>query len=236
MTKRQNQKLAMYLAVIKALEQMEAEGKALPSTESMHAAFRQLVAGIQEVVQERITGRMQATYLRRNARKLLEAELYTVIKGLAAWAAEQQRPEITMELERSRSRLRDERHVFLARIAAETLRLARSVEADLSRYGVGQLADLDTALQGYEVLLAAPRAAINQRQERTKRLRQLFQQADTLLREQLDRVMETRFGTPHYSVYRSARLVGHVRTASAPKPVSTPVISGLLAQRMALRV
>jgi hypothetical protein len=219
MTKRQNQKMAMYLAVIKALEQMEAEGKSLPATEALHAELKQLVAGIQDTAQERIIGRVQASYQRRQARRVLEVELYKVLKGLSAWATGQQQPEITLELERSRSRIKSERYVFLARIAAETLRLARTVSADLPRYGVGQLNDLEAALEAYESLLAAPRAAVNQRQEKTKRLRQLFQQADALLRGQLDRVMETSIGTPQYSVYRSARILGRLRKASAPATV-----------------
>lgn len=111
----------------------------------------------------------------------------------------------------SPSQLRDMRDTTLRDTCQNIHDTAATIIADLADYGKTP-ADLDQQQQeinDYAAILAEPRTAIGTRATATARLTELFQQADDLLKNQIDKLMLTWQNTQNqfYKQYQNARII-----------------------------
>jgi hypothetical protein len=81
--------------------------------------------------------------------------------------------------------------------------------ADLTPYGVSQLQldDLDVAITAFEEKQSEPRVFISSRKEVTARLNDLFTAIDSILKNQLDKLMYIFKEDEFYRAYKAARII-----------------------------
>lgn len=96
----------------------------------------------------------------------------------------------------------------------------------LADYGVtnAKLAELQTAIDGYTGEVSRPRAAIVDRKVTKAQIKELFKQADAILVEQMDNLIEdfAESNAEFVAQYKAARIIVDPQTTSTPEGANPP--------------
>jgi len=226
MTKRQNLKLAMYLAVIKTLRGHVESGTASPAIQAELERLETLVEAIRSTLRYRETQTPGVTETRVVLRRELEERDYQVAKAAASWARSQGDLELLARMDFSYSSLRISTYVRLAERAQTVVDTARPLGDGLNAYGLeaGAVDALEALLARYRDLLPATRTAITRRSRGTQVLDQQYKAVDAQLKT-LDGILETVRGSVQYIDYRKVRRLAGANRQNAKAPAEPELIT-----------
>lgn len=139
-------------------------------------------------------------------------DLVLVIAGaLRSYAATNRRPELLEQASVARRHFGQLRRGQRMQLAQQVLDAAQPLAAELAGYGVtaAMLAELEAKIAAGDAVVLSPRRASARRKAATRALQSNFSAAFTLLREEIDPLIETlRLSDPVvYEAYRDARSV-----------------------------
>lgn len=219
MTDHQEDKLSMYITVQKICNAKKSIWSELPAFVDIFGKFENIISDIytqHQIQKKNITG------ITENKHKE-EIEMMAITLDIAAavyaYAASVGDDELRDSVNYSPSNLRNARDTVLKDICQSIHDAANGVVTELDDYGVTPeiLEKQQKEIDDFVEILAKPRTAINKRATATAYLKELFKQADNLLKHQLDKLMITyRIREPEfYNNYRYARRI--VDTGSRSK-------------------
>lgn len=211
MTDRQENKFSMYLATQSVLDSNNAVWVGTPAIVTAAGEFKSAITLIGKARQTQETETKGVTEDKAQAREAAITKAVSVAAATFAYASVTNNNTLKEQVNYSPSELRGSRDTILADRLRVIFSSASVNAAALVDYGVQatDLAELDTLITAYEDVLQSPRTAIGARSTATQELEELFVQADTILKEQLDKLMEIfRFTAENfYKQYKSARVI-----------------------------
>lgn len=164
---------------------------------------------------------------KEDLRDALEDKTFEVADLTAAWAAAENKPEVTAVVQITRSALDTLSGDDLETTAQHVAAAAQANLAALTDYGVtaADLTDLEAKTAAFSAAKPSPRVAISGRAAETATLPEAIQAVRLLLRNRIDKLM-TKFRHTHpefVAGYRAARvIVDRPGGGGAEKPPDTP--------------
>jgi hypothetical protein len=224
----QENKLRMYKTVSACLEAHAALVTSVPSFDKMRLEFAGLIARIGEtdmLIRGATDGK---TAHKRDTREALMAALLPVASVLALYAHEAGMQDVKAAADHSETAFRAFRELELLNRATDIMRSADDRAEAIEAYGVtaAMRDSLRKGIADYEAAIDGREAGGVTRMSARAALSRLFEEADTLLNESMDRQMEIFRATQpgFYEEYfnaRSIKLLGirHRRPEEAPPPL-----------------
>ena len=239
-----NAKLTAKLTMYRTIEQIQDTNAsiiaAVPALVSVVAVFKAIIASILETTELTDVNLTGIAADKGNAKQHLARTTSDYAAIIAAFASATKNATLKQEVNYSYTKLakmRDEALAPICRIIHD--RAKENLDA-LHDYGITseKLALLDTAIGDYAAKSPKTRTAIVNRQAHNTNLRELFKQADDILKNQMDGLMKN-FRATHpdlYNAYFAAReiidphttvtqLKGSVFDASEDKPIKGAVVT-----------
>lgn len=211
MTDKQENKRSMYIAVQKVCNTNNNVWSALPAFVTAFSEFQTTIAEIdtQRQIQEGKT-----TGITQNKQKEEDEMIQATIEMAAAvyaYASKIGDNELKQKVNYTPSDLRNSRDTILKDICQTIHNEAANIIDHLADYGKTptDLTNLQKEINDFADILAKPRTAIGTRATATSKLIELFQQADDLLKNQLDKLV-VNFQTTNpifYNKYQNARII-----------------------------
>ncbi|MGD9993922.1 MAG: hypothetical protein AB7S69_11535 [Salinivirgaceae bacterium] len=218
MNRVQNNHLSSYLAVANILTKYGAKLALVPAIAAVVSKFMALLEELKEVQQIQ-EGKSTGTTLQKQKE---EAEMIEITLRVAAsiyvYAVDQNNLELQQEVKVSPSYLKTIGDNSLLNRCNRIHQIASGLDAEaLAPYGLlpETTSGLRKEIDDFAALVAKPRTAIVARSTATSRLQELFKEINTLLREQMDKLMlvikdqEPVF----YNEYKAARVIVDLRGA-----------------------
>lgn len=219
MTDRQENKLSMYATVIEVCNANNAVWSGLPAFANALTNFSNTVDAISNtrITQETIlTGIAQDKAALREAMARLAER---VGNAVVAYASVTNNNALRNKVSYSYSELIRGRDTISADRCRVIYTEATAIVGDLADYGVDAalLTELDAAIVAYTQIITSPRAALTTRKTSTAELKNLFKQADEVLKNQMDTLAKMFRDTAptFYSNYLNARIIVDLRGGSS---------------------
>ncbi|MGE4287712.1 MAG: hypothetical protein AB7E36_03410 [Salinivirgaceae bacterium] len=218
MNKTQNNHLSSYLAIANVLTKYGAKLAIVPALAAVVSRFMALLEELKEVqlIQE---GKTTGTTLQKQKE---EAEMIEITLRVAAaiyvYATEQKNVELQQEVKVSSWYLKNLGDSSLLNRCNQIHQIASGLDAEaLTPYGVlaETISGLRKEIDDFAALIAKPRTQIVARSTATKRLKELFDEINALLRDEMDKLMLVLQGQEPvvYNEYRAARIIVDLRGA-----------------------
>lgn len=226
MTDRQENKFSMYLATQAVLDNNNAVWAGTPAFVTAKGALDDAISGISKARQTQEKQTKGVTEDKSVAKEAAITKAVSVAAGTFAYASVTGNNTLKEQVNYSPTELRQSRDTILADRLRVIFNAASDNAAALVDYGIqaGDLTDLDALITAYEDVLEAPRTAIGERANATSELESLFDTADTILKEQLDKLVEIfkASALEFYNQYKSARVIVDLGRRSADSDEPTP--------------
>jgi len=191
MTNKQENKNSMYQAVIRKCQKFESLWIDIPAFEPALNEFKAAFTAIQTANEHqmvRITGIAEA---KQKEEDEMIAKTLELSSAVFAYASITNNFELKRMVDFSPSSLKRMSDTELKSMCKLVSKAAISVAKALENYGISatDIEDLDKEIMDYENMIAEPREAVTTRAKATAQLAELFPIADTILKEQLDKLM-----------------------------------------------
>jgi hypothetical protein len=222
MNKMQNNHLSSYLAIANVLTKYGAKLAIVPALAAVVSRFMALLDELKEVqlIQE---GKSTGTTLQKQKE---EAEMIEITLRVAAaiyvYATDQKNLELQEEVKVSSWYLKNLGDSSLLSRCNRIHQIASGLDAEaLTPYGVlaETISGLRKEIDDFAALIAKPRTQIVARSTATKRLKELFDEINALLRDEMDKLMLVIQGKEPvvYNEYKAARIIVDLRGAYETK-------------------
>jgi hypothetical protein len=216
----------MFTAVIAVLEQFQAVWASMAPFAEAFQKFKDKVQAVTAAAQKQGTATAGASEEREGAREALEDVLFLTCEALGVLAHQSSNQELRSLTNVSPSGLRVLNDVELANLATEikTQTVTRVAELATLQVSAENLAELDEALADFNAAKSAPRAATANRVAQTEALPQLIREANDVLLNELDRMVNLfrRSHSEFVAAYRAARVIVDRTGNRASKPAPQP--------------
>jgi hypothetical protein len=211
MTDVQENKLSMYLVVKKVCQEYSSAWSTLPAFGAALTSFSNCIADINLAVQTQtkvITGFAKDKLEEKEEMVIKTVQIASSVFAFAKSINDQALADAVDYKPTKLNRLRD---TTLRDVCTKISELANENIAALAPFGItpADITTLNNEIADYDKFLSAPRHAIGTRVFSTKELAKLFRDADSLLKNQLDRLME-QYRTSNkrfYTRYKNARQI-----------------------------
>jgi hypothetical protein len=214
----QGAKLNMYDAVKFACEDNATTVAALNAFKTAFDELKDKIAAIKEVAQQKDMPTGGAAADKKARKKNLSQSAGTMARAIYAYAATIGDPTLKEQANFTPSDLLRTKDEMLAPRCRNIHDLATANAEALKDYGVSaaKLTALQTAIDAFAEAVPRPRAAINTRSALKTSLKQLFAEADQILADRMDTLVELFAETnPAFiAVYQSARLIVDPQTTA----------------------
>ncbi|MGD9994154.1 MAG: hypothetical protein AB7S69_12740 [Salinivirgaceae bacterium] len=218
MNKTQNNHLSSYLAIANVLTKYGAKLAIVPALAAVVSRFMALLEELKEVqlIQE---GKTTGTTLQKQKE---EAEMIEITLRVAAaiyvYATDQKNLELQEEVKVSSWYLKNLGDSSLLNRCNQIHQIASGLDAEaLTPYGIlaETISGLRKEIDDFAALIAKPRTQIVARSTATKRLKELFDEINALLRDEMDKLMLVLQGQEPvvYNEYKAARIIVDLRGA-----------------------
>ena len=229
MTSNQSNKYAMYSAAANVLKSHASRTTAIPAFAGSYDRFGGLLTQISDKDKERMGKTSGKVAAKDEAEDSLVMGVMIVSSGLTALARAKGNVQLKGAAHVAESPLRHARPSEQINIGKLTYDLAKANEEDLAQYGISStmLEDLKTRIGAYETAVKDVASGLAERTGAKTAVSDLFVQADQVLREELDPMMQIfRVTDPEfYNDYRAARVIRDIGVrhnkagqAAAPAP------------------
>ena len=225
---KQTNRVRMFTAVIAVLEQFQSVWSTMTPFAAAVQRFKDKVQAVNDAAQKQGNATAGASLDRENARDALEDVLFLICQALKVLAHQSNDNELRTLTDVSSSSLHVMNDVELENLAntikAQTV--PRAAELATLQVSAGNLAELATAIDDFNEVKSAPRAATANRVAHTEALSQLIREASDVLRNELDPMVNL-FGrtNPEFvAAYRAARVIVDRtgKRSTKPAPQTTP--------------
>ena len=222
----QSNRIRMFKTTNSVLEENKAVWTAMVPFADAAQKFRDKIAKIDLTAQKQETATAGATLDRTSAREALEDVLFLASEALgvlAHGADDNALRDLTDVRSSGLQRMTDEELANLAHsIVAQTT--GRTAELATLQVSEANLTELNQALQDFEESKSAPRTAIANRMAQTESLAELIREANDILRNQLDRMVNLfrRLHPDFVAAYRGARVIVDLPATHKPPTSSVP--------------
>lgn len=191
MTNRQENKNSMYYAVNRTCDKHTKVWEGLPAYATASKEFKVTFNEIQDVGGNQM---INITGIAENKQKEEEEMINLTLfvgSGVFAYASVISDHELQRKVQCSPSGLKRMTDTELRNMCNEVFKAAVKVVDLLADYGVTMedVKQLQKEIDDYAQVIAAPRDALITRAKATARLEELFDQADKILKEQMDKLM-----------------------------------------------
>lgn len=228
MNDKQENKVSMYFAVVQVVDANNAVWAGTPAFVNAEAAFGTVMGGIQDLVEVQET---VITGVRTDKLVALDAmvEKALLVSGAVfAYATDTDNNTLKEAVAYSASDLKYVRDTIAAERATVIHDQANAVIASLADYDVDAavLTELTGLIDAFAALIPGPRVAITARKGATSGLVELMKEADSLLKERLDKLMNLYKVTDleFYTHYFNARIIVGNASGSAAGDTSEPEV------------
>ncbi len=230
MTSYQANKLAMYTTTLGLLKSSQDKTGAMPVFAASQTKFEDLVGQIKTKDKERLGKTTGKSAVKDEAEDALVTSTVMVASGLTAFARRQGNTQLKEKAKVSESYLRRIRSNEQVNIAKLTYDLAFANAEALAEYSVtpSMLSDFKSRIAAYDAAIQDVGTGIAARVGARTAVGDLFIQADDLLKEEIDPLMEMfRMKEPElYDNYHAARVIKDIgirhkkgaKTAAAGSP------------------
>jgi len=225
---KQTNRVRMFTAVIAVLEQFQSVWSTMAPFAAAFHRFEDKVQAVNDAAQKQGTATAGASLDRENARDALEDVLFLVCQALKVLAHQANDNELRTLTDVSSSSLHVMNDVELENLAntIKTQTVPRAAQLATLQVSAENLAELATAIDNFNEVKSAPRAATANRVAHTEALGQLIREASDVLRNELDPMVSlfVRTNPEFVAAYRAARVIVD-RTgnrSSKPAPQATP--------------
>lgn len=211
MNKRQEDKLSMYEAVLAFSQQNSKVSEPIVALQSAYAALKAVVAAIHSTVQIKaspITGHAMS---KADKKSQLSSFANDVAGIVFAWAANKE-DKVTMEKAKtSYSKLHVLRDEQLADTCRHYYQMAADNQVALTEYGLTAevLSAFQQAIDSYQTSTPTPRNATVDRKTTNGKLVALFQEADGILKNKIDKLCRPlgKSNAAYYQKYKDNRRI-----------------------------
>lgn len=226
MTDRQENKFTMYQAVTSLLDANTAKTAAMTAFATALTSFKDITTAISEKNIQKNTATAGKTTLKNQQQSELIESALPIAGALYALGSATDDPRIQALGNLKKGYLSNLRDTELTDVITNLKNLADSYAAPLAPYGLtpAAIAALDTKLTTYSSALGGKEASFSTKVAAVKVLDDLFDDADKLLKDQLDRMMEMFAPTDQqfYQEYKSAREIKDLGHRFDPPADPTP--------------
>jgi len=221
----QTNRVTMFKTTMGVLDDNNGIWNSMTPLSTAVTAFKDKLSGIDAAAQKQETP-TGATQEKAGARDALEDVLFLMCEALGALAHASKDQDLLALTDITRSGIDKLDSEQLSNRAALVLAQANAKKADLAAMQVTQanIDELAQALQSYNETKAGPRQATAGRVAQTESLSSLIREANDILRNQIDRLVNL-FSRSHpqfVSSYLAARVIVDRAATHAPAKVSTP--------------
>jgi hypothetical protein len=207
-------KMMMYNAVIEFLESKTAIVVSIVQFGQSLLGFKSIVKDINDKEGERQTVASGKTEVKQSAQKTMIVKTVEVAAGLFTYAKKNGLIEVKTLADVKDYKLRQMKNVDLLTKCTKIYDAAKSVETLLADFDVtpAMLTDFKTKIDVYENSLGEKESSMGKRKGAGKTLLQLFNSADEILKDELDRFAEklTDKNPAFYEDYHSVRNIKNI--------------------------
>ena len=211
MNDRLENKLTMYRAVETLLDNNTAKTTPVTALTSSISVFKGLITQIEDAEVEKQQSTAGKTATKRAAETVLIDEAVTIAAALKALGSVTNDEELKAIGAITKSTLVSERDTNLSRKAQSIYDYANTNAVALADYGVDatMITSLQTRMDDFDAALGTREEGVANHTAATKKVEDFFTEADTILYEQVDKMMELfrTSDTPFYDAYKDARVV-----------------------------
>ena len=220
----------MYRSTVELLEKNTAKTGALPAFAASFGRFDSVVDQIGEKDKERMTKTPGKANARDETEDALVLGTLIVTSALTAYASSTGNAQLKGAVKISESQLRYARTNEQLNLAKVVLDLATANLAALGPFGVTQtvLDDLKARIAAYDAATKQVSSGMAERAGARTAVSDLFNQADLILKDELDRMMHFfRVSAPEfYNDYRNARVIKDMGVRHGKPGQPTPPAAG----------
>jgi hypothetical protein len=220
MNKKQEDKLAMYNAVLNHASQNARVVETLPALQNAYGALKAIVSAITSTMQEQMLVTKGLTLNKAEKRAALCNFANEIAGGLHAWANDKKDIVIRQKTKTTLSALRQLRDEELAPVCRSFYDIAIAGATDIEVYGLTTevLNAYNTAIENYYNIVTSPRNAVAIRSAYVQKQKELFKDADNILKGNIDKLnLHFRKNNPDFAeTYKANRVIinsGATKTA-----------------------
>jgi hypothetical protein len=216
----------MYAVAAKVLKDNSAKTAAIPAFEASYVRFDGLLTQIRDKDKERMGKTSGKVAAKDEAEDALVMGTIIVSSALTALARAKGNTQLKEAAHVAESYLRNVRMNEQINIAKLTYDLGKANEQELPKYGVGptMLEDLKSRIAAYDAAMKDVSSGMAERTGAKTAVSDLFSQADLVLKEEVDPMMQIfRVTEPEfYNDFRAARVIKDlgVRHAKSGQPTA----------------
>jgi hypothetical protein len=222
MTKIHENKLTMYLAVDAVLQENAAKSASLPALILSITKFKELIGDIQTKSKEFNYAATGKTIVKAESEDLLMEELIPAVSAVSAYAHATGDTLLAVRTAVTEHTLRHLRDTELVSRCNGLIELAEQNLEKLGDYGItaDTVASVRRRLDAYAEALGKKESGVSERASVRKTLFDLFDEADELLSERIDALMQQfrKKETQFYNEYFQARNIWNMGAPRKPKP------------------
>jgi len=234
MTDRQRNRHEMHVTVLGVLDAHADAWAAVPAAQKHRDALEALVADTRKAVQDQARSPQGATAAKGSVRDQVARDAWRLGQAIAAWATENDRPDVAGAVVLSRTdfdRLPDATLAEYSEIVVAEAREHLPAEGEDPTTGLGEQGVTAAFVDALDALddqfardLATPREAIVDRSRATRALAVAVRDAQRLLKKKLDpTVAFLAPDAPAFAdAYRAARIIVDRGTGRGPAPDADP--------------
>ena len=211
MNDRLENKLTMYRAVETLLDNNTAKTGPVAALAAAITNFKNLIMEIENAEQERINATAGKTVSKTNAESLLISEAITIAAALKALGSVTNDPELVAIGSATKSSLIGTRDTDLSTQTRRIYESANGNAVALADYGItpAMITSLQTRIADFDAALGTREESVSLRVAAGQELENFFKQADDILMNQTDKMMELfrTSDTQFYNEYKNARVI-----------------------------
>jgi len=231
MTDDQENKLSMALAVQTVVNNNNSVWSGLPAFVTAFGDLETVIGDVQSIRVNQEKDTKGVTKDKGSVEADLIEKTLEVRAAVSAYATDNNDNTLKEKVNYSPSALKQARDTILRDICQLIHDESNTVISGLADYGVvaADLTELQTLIDAYNDVVAAPREAITSRSTATRELKNLIGQMDVILKDRLDMLMET-FKKDHpkfHTQYTNARIIvnlGGRSTGEEPEEPQEPQV------------
>ena len=188
---KQENKLSMYYAVRKVCSENIGVWNGLPAFVTAFGDFETNIGKIEEALETQETNIKGVSLSKEAVEDSMVDKALEVANGVFAYASDISDLTLKSKVDFSRSDLKQKRDSIIIQRCQLIHDEAMAVVGSLGNHGVtvNDLADLETRIDAYTQILAAPRTAITERKGATDELSKLLGKTDGILKNKLDKLV-----------------------------------------------
>lgn len=211
MNVRQRNYVAMFMALKQFIETHRTQLETIPALATAIQQFLDLLPQIEQVNQIQLGHAKGSSDLKQKEEAEMIQATIQVAAAIFVYAQVNNRPDLQAKVNVSPTYLQELPDEELKITCLNIHSTAEKLDGNLSNFGITPeaITQLKKEIDDFAAIIAAPRSAIVTRSQATRRLKELIDQANDLLRNQLDKLMVLFEHTQPqvYNTYKAARVI-----------------------------